>query len=589
MKTVRYRFLTLLIFALLIILLTVGLFADTYTKIFLQREFVKQTKLEVQSLERFIYESMHQGATIDDKFLKNIARSHLTDVAIYDAKGELLYANHQVSRSNIWLEVVVDKIEADTDYFISTVDNRFYYVQPLERTGGYLLYGTEYIQCQKVEFQLWGMIVTLFILCIFLCITFGNQILRRYFDPIDAVTNSLEAALDGDYSKRIFVYEQNETRKLTLATDDILRYMGDMSREYSTNEAWMKTLIENMSAGLILIDEKGYVQILNRYLEQLIHVDRKFCIGKMYHEAIEHKDITNMIEEVFMKEEKIEHQLVIRQGIKERYLLIHGAPIVSSRAKWRGVVVVFHDITTMKRLENMRKDFVANVSHELRTPVTSIKGFTETLLEGAYRDEDITYEFLSIMQKESTRMENLVKDLLELSQIEKQDFHLNLTKVDVTDIVENILKMLAPAIEEKRISTTLQAMHPAYILADEQRVTQVVVNILSNAKNYTPEDGEIHVEIRENPSSYEIEVEVRDTGIGIPEQDLPRIFERFYRADRARSRDSGGTGLGLSIVKHLMQAHQATVRVESKVGEGSTFTLCFPAYQEEQKEGESDV
>ena len=219
---------------------------------------------------------------------------------------------------------------------------------------------------------------------------------------------------------------------------------------------------------------------------------------------------------------------------------------------------------------------MANVSHELRTPVTSIKGFTETLLEGAYKDEVITHEFLTIIQKESTRMENLVKDLLELSQIEKQDFTLTLSKVNVTEIVHTVIKMLHTALEEKNIVMTFSEEKDFYILADEQRLIQIIVNILTNAKNYTPPNGQIRVEINENIIKNRLEIQISDTGIGIPETDLPRIFERFYRADRARSRDSGGTGLGLSIVKHLMQAHQGRIKVSSKVGEGTTFTLIFP-------------
>lgn len=579
MKTVRYRFLFLLSFGFFIVLLTVGLFTDTYTKTFMQREFIKQTKLEAQSLE--LYMSMQLDAPIDDEFLKSVTQSRAVELAIYNRSGELLHSNSRSGELELWSNVVKDKIDKGKEYFISTENHRLYYVYELKQLDGYLMYGTNNIQYVKVEIQIWGMLVIVFIICVVICGTLINRILQRYFNPIDAVTYSLQAAVEGNHSKKILVHEQNETRLMTLATDEILDYLEDISKEHSTNEAWMKTLIENMSAGLILIDEKGYVQVLNRYLEQLIHVNRKSCIGRIYHEAIENKEITAMIEEIFMKEEKLEQQLLIQNGLKERYLLIHGAPIMSSRAKWRGVVVVFHDITTMKRLEKTRKDFVANVSHELRTPVTSIKGFTETLLEGAYKDESITYEFLTIMQKESARMESLVRDLLELSQIEKQDFSLDLTNVNLTEIVQNVLTMLKPSLDEKQIAVVFESIGDACVLGDEQRITQVVINILSNAKNYTPPNGEVYIKVMENIPKQAVEIEVRDTGIGIPEKDLPRIFERFYRADRARSRDSGGTGLGLSIVKHLMQAHQGKVKVESRVGEGSTFTLHFPKSNQE--------
>ena len=576
MKIVRYRFLFLLVFAFFFVLLMVGLFTDTYIRKFLEQQHMKQIVSEVETLERVFNQDLQYGIEINDAYLKQLVNENDADLALLDSNGAVRYTNHATLKVDLYFDVFREIQNKKQNYTILTKENRVYYIHPIKQLDQYLLYGTYYVGFMQIERQLWGMIIFVSLICVVLCTTLINKILQRYLDPIDQVTESLHAVIHGDHSKKIRTHPLNETHLLTLAMDQLLDYLEEITHEHSTNEAWMKTLIENMSAGLILIDEKGCIQIVNRYLEGLIHVSRKACIGKIYHQALEQKDIVQMIEEVFNKEKKIEKQIVLKEGMKQIDLSVHGAPIVSSRTQWRGVVVVFHEITKLKRLEKTRKDFVANVSHELRTPVTSIKGFTETLLEGAYKDEVITHEFLTIIQKESTRMENLVKDLLELSQIEKQDFTLTLSKVNVTEIVHTVIKMLHTALEEKNIVMTFSEEKDFYILADEQRLIQIIVNILTNAKNYTPPNGQIRVEINENIIKNRLEIQISDTGIGIPETDLPRIFERFYRADRARSRDSGGTGLGLSIVKHLMQAHQGRIKVSSKVGEGTTFTLIFP-------------
>jgi two-component system phosphate regulon sensor histidine kinase PhoR len=264
-------------------------------------------------------------------------------------------------------------------------------------------------------------------------------------------------------------------------------------------------------------------------------------------------------------------------GIERRYFDVYGIPIIGINNVWKGVLLVFHDITEIKKLEVMRKDFVANVSHELKTPVTSIKGFSETLLDGAMNNQDTLEAFLSIIYKESERMQSLIQDLLDFSKIEQQEFKLNIQDFDLYELINEVITMLDKKAKSKDIRLELQFQREElYIQGDHDRLKQVFINLISNAILYTPPRGYVIVSLFDYDKT--VKIHVKDTGVGIKQEEIPRIFERFYRVDRARSRDSGGTGLGLAIVKHLVEAHHGNISVRSTLGKGSEFIIELHKY-----------
>ena len=228
----------------------------------------------------------------------------------------------------------------------------------------------------------------------------------------------------------------------------------------------------------------------------------------------------------------------------------------------------------------MRSDFVANVSHELKTPVTSVRGFSETLMSGEVTDEETTQQFLKIIHDESQRLDRLIRDLLNLSKIEKQEMPLNLEPLNLTALAHEVSVTLQGAIEEKKTRLALpDPSRDVYLEGDEDRLRQIILNLVGNGINYTAEGGAVNLSLEEDMNNVRLIIE--DDGIGIPEESLPRIFERFYRVDRARSRHSGGTGLGLAIVKHLIESHHGEIEVESREGEGTTFIVTLPKKQED--------
>ncbi|HZH60041.1 MAG TPA: ATP-binding protein, partial [Metabacillus sp.] len=316
----------------------------------------------------------------------------------------------------------------------------------------------------------------------------------------------------------------------------------------------------------------GYINLVNRAYKELFEVDSASFLYQLYYDAFKHQEIIEIVEEIFMTEVKVRKQLHLPLNIERRHFEVYGAPIIGTNDEWKGIVLVFHDITELKKLEQMRKDFVANVSHELKTPITSIKGFSETLLDGALSDKQTAEYFLSIILKESDRLQTLIKDLLDLSKIEQQGFQLSIQPCDLREILDDISVILESKAKEKDIELTVTLPENlTYIEGDIYRLKQIFINLINNALTYTPQGGSVHVKV-EKHDGYAL-VTVSDTGIGIKQEEIPRIFERFYRVDRARSRNSGGTGLGLAIVKHLVEAHKGQISVQSEVGKGTTFTV----------------
>ena len=398
------------------------------------------------------------------------------------------------------------------------------------------------------------------------------RITSRYTKPIEEATTVAIELAKGNYRARTSNSKMAETGMLETAINQLANNLQKMVKTQEMQQDRLTALIENIGAGLILIDSRGMINLINKGYIEIFQVNPNEYLNQLYYEVIEQKEICQLVAEVFRTEQKVRNQLLIPLQIERRYFDVYGVPIIGSNHVWKGVLLVFHDITEMKKLEQMRKDFVANVSHEIKTPVTSIKGFAETLMDGAMNNKETLEAFLSIILKESDRLQSLIQDLLELSKIEQQGFQLNLQQVDLNDLLHEVVTLLIGKAQAKNIHLELTTNGiPVRIKGDLDRLKQVFINIVSNAINYTPADGYVTVSVRDLGDL--AQVLVKDSGVGIEKEEIPRIFERFYRVDRARSRDSGGTGLGLAIVKHLIEAHHGNIHVKSEVGKGSEFII----------------
>jgi len=376
----------------------------------------------------------------------------------------------------------------------------------------------------------------------------------------------------GDFEQKIKVRTRDEIGELA----QILNQMSvDLSRKIALmtqEKSQLNSILSSMVAGVLAVDRGGRVLLLNDALRQMFELDED-PQGKPHYEVIRDHDLNQFIREVLSTgREKSKEVSFIHP--RERDIMIESALVRQPTEGGILAVFVFHDITAIKKLERVRKDFVANVSHELRTPLTSIRGFVEALQDGAIESPEQSSRFLSIICRHVDRMNKLISDLLQLSEIESKEFELKSEAFSVKEIIEEVFDSLRRSADEKQQSLTVETdSEDLMAVGDRYRITQALTNLLDNAIKYTPEKGKVKVEAREKDGL--IEITVSDSGVGIAQKDLPRIFERFYTIDKGRSRELGGTGLGLSIVKHIIDAHQGEIRVESEPGKGSRFSCTL--------------
>jgi len=364
--------------------------------------------------------------------------------------------------------------------------------------------------------------------------------------------------------------------------DHFSKTLGEMTsrmentiQEVSIEKDYLQTILKGMSEGVLVVDRGGRIRMVNEALRKLFPLPPE-VLNRTLLELIRNADLEETIGEAIRNGKGSAFELTL-PSFPERTFEVNVVGIYSSSegTPMEGAIAVFHDISRLKELEKVRQDFVANVSHELRTPLTTIKGYAETLLDGAL-NEDVAFRFTQIIKKNADRLTKIVEDLLMLSRIESREFHLNQEALPLQDLINDVFDYVREAAEKKKISIDRSEPFPLLNIAvDRNYIEQVLINLMDNAIKYTPDGGRIVISAVERDGK-EIEVSVHDNGIGIPKEDLPRIFERFYRVDKGRSQESGGTGLGLSIVKHLVQAHGGKVWVESRLREGSTFHFTLP-------------
>jgi two-component system phosphate regulon sensor histidine kinase PhoR len=338
-------------------------------------------------------------------------------------------------------------------------------------------------------------------------------------------------------------------------------------------QAQQQVLFNSMLEGLLLLDRHRKIYLANRAFKNLFNLKIELR-GKTIMEALRLHELAELVERVEAEKQVFEYELKLPE-LSARWLQVNAAVISNSAGEREGTILVFHDLTRLKQLEHTREEFVANVSHELRTPLSLIKGYVETLLDGARNNPEVAERFLKIIERNTQRLDLLIQDLLTISALESERIKLNLQPVELRHLVEKIFSDLKPPAENKNVELVNQ-LPELTATADVNRLEQVLANLVDNAIKYGRAQGRVTVGGKKQDDG-KLEIYVQDDGPGIPAEALDRVFERFYRVDKARSRDQGGTGLGLSIVKHIVQAHGGEVWVKSELGKGATFFFTLPA------------
>jgi two-component system, OmpR family, phosphate regulon sensor histidine kinase PhoR len=400
----------------------------------------------------------------------------------------------------------------------------------------------------------------------------ANRIVR----PLHELIRGAEQIASGDYGHRVFAGEGAEVGILSQSFNHMSERLAAQFAQIDEDRQQLRTVLSSMVEGVIAIDPDQKILFANDRAGELLDFNPRTAVGRHLWELIRQRPLQTVIQSA-LAEDDTQHQTLALNLPGSRSFAVQVARLPGVRP--RAAVLVFHDNTALRRLERLRQEFVANVSHELKTPLAIIKVCVETLIDGGVDDPVFRDRSLHRMADQTERLHNLIIDLLRLARIESETEAFTMEELDLGEVAMRCLERSRSLAETKRMSLTPltppEGSPPALVWIDEEAADQILENLVNNAIKYTPEGG--RVTVRWGVEGDKVVLEVSDTGIGIPEAELPRIFERFYRVDKARSRELGGTGLGLSIVKHLVGAMQGTVRAESTLGIGSTFTIHFPA------------
>jgi len=381
-----------------------------------------------------------------------------------------------------------------------------------------------------------------------------------------------EAIASGRLEYRPRLRARSELKEIADALHHMAEQLQLRLKEVTGEKERLRAVLDAMVEGVLVVDEKNEVLLANRRLRELFDAWGEID-GRTPIEAIRHAEVDAVLREARATDLPVSRAVAVGR-VAPRTIRVHAVRFPSGSGPRHGSVAVFHDITEIARLDQVRRDFVANASHELRTPLAAIRGFTETLLSRSDLGEADRRSYLEIIERHARRLGNLVGDLLELSRIESRKPGREPSSLDVAAIAEGLIHDSRTRFAEKELRVSLERRGDARVWAERQAVEQILLNLLDNAVKYTEPRGRIEIGIETGEES--VRISVGDTGIGIPRRDLERIFERFYRVDKARSRALGGTGLGLSIVKHLVQSLGGEITVESALGVGTTFTFTLP-------------
>jgi two-component system phosphate regulon sensor histidine kinase PhoR len=563
---------------------------SVYAAILLRNFHIAQTRWDLEAVSALAGEQVGSLLAVGrekdvDQLVKTLGDRIKTRITVIMPDGTVIadsgrnprsMENH-AGRPEI-VEALKGNIGSSTRYSSTTRKELIYVAVPVELNGriAFTLRSslpvhtiTQTLKSLYVDFFLGCLLIVL--LAVLLAVYFSRMIVR----PLEELKHGAEKFAGGDFSRRLPVPDSAEIGELA---ETMNRMAGELDARIQTVERQrneLQAVLASMVEGVMAVDPELKIIGINQACGEIIGRGVDDAVGLSLPEAVRNRELHDFVGLTLGSEEASETEIVLhRDG--ERILQAHGTQLRDSSGRRIGALVVFHDVTSLRRLENVRREFVANVSHELKTPITSIKGFVETLIDENPVEADKRLRFLNIIRTQSERLNTLIEDLLALSRIE-QNGDAEKVAFEPTPLHGVVDAAVAACRERAAVGgVALQISCPAGLEAtvNHSLLVQALVNLIDNAIKYS--DAGASIGIMAGETATDLVLSVQDSGTGIDKEHLPRVFERFYRVDKARSRQLGGTGLGLAIVKHIMQVHQGSVTVESEPGRGSTFTLHLP-------------
>lgn len=504
--------------------------------------------------------------------LNNIVYS--SDV-VYNASPEKFRI--ELLKSDNFLRVLAGSEEGDGNSLLHVNGrNYFDYARKVRLSDGdfvlYFRYDSEDWRAITSDFN--NILLSSLIISMLISLVMGYLLSRTITRPITRLMHRARSIAAGNFDRPLQVKSDDEIGQLTNAFNYMARNLKNTLIQVSSEKSKVETILNYMTDGVIAFNLAGNVIHANPASRALLDPED---LERSFNDFTQKYEMDISLEEVMYMETFTSKETTI--SAKGKYIKVYFAVFTDEQRNREGIIAVLQDVTEQQKLEMMRREFVANVSHELRTPLTSIKSYTETLLDGAMENTEMSSRFLQVIDSETDRMTRLVKDLLQLSRIDNMQMQWNMKKLSPASLVKECVSKMKMEANSKNQKLEVYVIGDIpEIIGDKDRLEQVFINLISNAIKYTPGEGEIMVFV--GRTTNDVYVKVSDNGVGIPEQDIPRIFERFYRVDKARSREMGGTGLGLSIAKEIVEAHQGSISITSKEGKGTEIVVKLPIQKE---------
>ncbi len=502
-------------------------------------------------------------------------------IVIGDSAGEELTFDNHLNRPEIQ-ESRLKGQGISIRYSATLKSDMLYIALPINgvdrEISGYVRLSRPLVEVEKIARHFWRSLLMLvfpvILFTLLLAFTFVTQIIL----PVRKIALFTEEVADGTHKGVLKVDSRDEIGQLAENVNRMVAVLEEKISVAMEEKGILTAAFESMVEGVIVLDGRNRIERVNRPVAEMTGYTVAELKDKTLLEAFRNADLHDAVEAFSRSREALLVELEMTQRTP-RVLMVSISAIHGLSFDEYKTLLVFHDVTRLKQLEKMRVDFVANVSHEIKTPLTNIIGFVETLAEGGGEDPDIRRRFLATIRDNALRLNRLVNDLLTLSSIELGEAIIHLEEVDLNEAIESVLAIVEVNVAEKNLHLVrrIAAALPR-IRGDRDRLVQIFINILDNAVKFTSEGGTIAIEA--TSAEKEIVVRIKDTGIGIPPSEIPKLGQRFFRIDKARSRKLGGTGLGLSIVKHLMGAHGGRIDIESEPGKGTTVSLFFPVVED---------
>ncbi len=551
------------------------LFRDEVKKV-----LTSQIETEMMSAARLI------ELTPREKLLQQVAQmAHITQsrITLIDSRGRVLadtekdaaQLDNHLNRPEV--QEARLKGSGKSIRFSNSLDIDMLYVAVAVRDGdgitGYVRLARPLHQVQTVIEKVYQFMFFTIVIVAAVSLLMALFVSYRMAEPIKAMERFTERLRQGEPVGTMILYTADETKKLADNINFLVEELRDKIRVAREEKSKLMAALTSITEGVLILGDQGEIEFVSPVLAEMLSAQYDDICGKTLMEAFRSVDLQKAYAEFKNTTTTLSREIVL--GDAEPVILNISVSAVHDHPEGEKTMIVFHDVTRLKKLEKIKTDFVANVTHEIKTPLTAIIGYLETLKSGAIENVEETKTFLDIILKQAERLNRLVDDLLMISNLEMKEMKLNFEDVSLPSAVETVVSLVeAKAASKKIIIYNNIKENLAPIRADRDKLTQILVNVLDNAVKFTPDGGSVFIDVL--TTGEEVVVSIRDTGIGVPADEIQRLGERFYRVDRSRSRELGGTGLGLSIVKHLMIAHGGKMEIESRLGHGTKVSLFFP-------------